>query len=221
ITGILFLRVWYMYSHSTLARAAACLSYAACTVSSMTLLGLSLPSLVSYASVQIESEILHLPGCSAPSPSTIWKVFLPSTVIHTILFGFTIARVMRVSHDLRMDQLMLRLGRDGGLVFFVSMASATFSAVGARLIWVPIVSCPLFNSSQLAISAVAVSRLMLSIRSLAGKLGINQDWVFNPSELSRVNWRAVYSDYGHSIVVEMDTHEPVLSSDPGFSKSIC
>ena len=53
---------------------------------------------------------------------------------------------------------------------------------------------------------------MLSIRSLAGKLGINQNWVFNPSELSRVNWRAISGDYGPSIVIEMDTHEPVTSS---------
>ncbi|OJA19588.1 hypothetical protein AZE42_05659 [Rhizopogon vesiculosus] len=221
--GILFLRVWYMYSHSALARAAACFSYAACTVSSMVLLGLSLPSLESYASsVRAELEFFHLPGCSAPSPSMIWRVFLPSMVIHTILFGFTIARVMQVSHKSRMDHLMPRLVRDGGLVFFVSMASATFSAVGARSVWAPIINAQAtWSNSQLAISAVAVSRLMLSIRSLAGKLGINQDWVFNPSELSRVNWRAVYSDHGHSIVVEMETHEPVLStSDPGCSKLI-
>ncbi|KAJ8583971.1 hypothetical protein M405DRAFT_827651, partial [Rhizopogon salebrosus TDB-379] len=209
--GILLLRVWYMYSHSALARAVACFSYAACTVSSMILMGINLPSLeVSPTSLEIERTISHLPGCSAPSPSMIWAVFIPSTVIHTILFGFTIARIMKVSHKLRMEQLMRRLVRDGGLVFFVSMASATYSVVGARLVTDPVINGPAtWSNSQLAISSVAVSRLMLSIRSLAGKLRISQNLIFNPSELSRVKWRRLSGDYGRSIVVEMDTHEPV------------
>jgi len=49
---------------------------------------------------------------------------------------------------------------------------------------------------------------MLSIRSLAGKLRISQNWIFNPSELSRVHWRPVSGDYGRSILVEIQTHEP-------------
>ncbi|KAG1837681.1 hypothetical protein C8R48DRAFT_622720 [Suillus tomentosus] len=209
--GILLLRVWYMYSHSAIARAVACFSYAACVVSSLTMTGLSLPFLRSTTeSLQLQRQITTIPGCSAPSPSIIWTVFVPSTIIHMILFGFTIARIVKVSRDLRMDQLMQRLVRDGGLVFFVSMASATFSVVGARLTKDPVINGPAtWSNSQLAISAVAVSRLMLSIHSLAGKLKIDQNWLFNPSELSRVRWWAVSSDYGRSIVVEMDTHEPV------------
>ncbi|KAG1845724.1 hypothetical protein DFJ58DRAFT_800644 [Suillus subalutaceus] len=209
--GILFLRVWYMYSHNAIARAVACFSYAACALSSLIMMGLSLPFLESTTeSLQLQREISAIPGCSAPSPSMIWTVFVPSTIIHMILFGFTIARVAKVSRDLQMDQLMRRLVRDGGLVFFVSMATATFSAVGARLTTDPVINAPAtWSNSQLAINAVAVSRLMLSIRSLAGKLKINQDWLFNPSELSRVRWRAASGDYGRIIVVEMDTHEPV------------
>ncbi|KAG1726537.1 uncharacterized protein EDB91DRAFT_1166207 [Suillus paluster] len=209
--GILLLRVWYMYSHSVIVRAVACVSYAACTLSSLIMLALNLQFLESSAkSLQIQRKISDIPGCSAPAPSMIWTVFVPSTIIHTILFVFTIARVAKVSHDFRMDQLMRRLVRDGGLVFFVSMASAIFSVVGARLTTNPVINGPAtWSNSQLAISAVAVSRLMLSIRSLAGKLRINQHWLFNPSELSRVKWRDVSGDYGRCIVIEMDTHEPV------------
>ncbi|KAG2122702.1 hypothetical protein BD769DRAFT_1389583 [Suillus cothurnatus] len=190
--GILFLRVWYMYSHNALARAVACFSYAGCALSSLILMGLSLPFLESTTeSLQLQRKITAIPGCSAPAPSMIWTIFVPSTIIHIILFVFTIARVMKISRDLRMDQLMLRLVRDGGLVFFVSMDKRASNMV------------------KLAISAVAVSRLMLSIRSLAGKLKISQDWLFNPSELSRVRWRAVSGNHGRIIVVEMDSHEPV------------
>ncbi|KAG2147870.1 uncharacterized protein EDB93DRAFT_1145841 [Suillus bovinus] len=201
-----------MYSHSAIARAVACFSYAACTISSLAMMGSSLPLLKSSAeSLQIQRQITTIPGCSAPAPSMIWAVFVPSTIIHIILFGFTIVRVTRISRDFRMDMLMQRLARDGSLVFFVSMASATFSVVGARLTTDPMINGPAtWSNSQLAISAVAVSRLMLSIRSLAGKLRINQDWLFNPSELSRIRWWAVSDDYGRSIVVDMDTREPVV-----------
>lgn len=210
--GILFLRVWYMYSHSAIARVIACFSYVGCALSSLIMMGVSLPFLKSSTeSLQFQRTISTIPGCSAPPPSMIWMVFVPSTIIHTILFGFTIARVAKISHDLRMDQLMQRLLRDGGLVFFVSMVSATFSVVGARLTADPVINGPAtWSNSQLAINAVAVSRLMLSIRSLAAKLKISQNWLFNPSELSRVRWRAVSGDYGRSIVVEMDSHEPVV-----------
>lgn len=102
-----------MYSHSPLARAVACFSYAGCTVSALILMGLSIPSLESTTNaLQIERKISHLPGCSAPAPSMIWTVFVPSTVIHIILFGFTIARVVKVSPELRMEQLMQRLIRE-------------------------------------------------------------------------------------------------------------
>ncbi|KAG2144505.1 hypothetical protein DEU56DRAFT_732713 [Suillus clintonianus] len=209
ITGILLLRVWYMYSHSAILRAVACFSYAACALSSLILMGWSLQFLESSAeSLELQRKISSIPGCSAPSPSMIWTVFVPSAIIHTILFGFTIAQIVKVSRDSRKDQLMLRLVRDGGLVFFVSLASAIYSTVGARLTTDPAASYSYFTSSQLAISAVAVSRLMLSIRSLAAKLKTSPNWLFNPSELSRVRWRAVSGDYGRSIVVEMDTYEP-------------
>ncbi|KAJ8583612.1 hypothetical protein M405DRAFT_775208 [Rhizopogon salebrosus TDB-379] len=213
--GILLLRVWYMYSRNALARAVACFSYAACTVSSMILMGINLPSLeVSPTSLETWRMMYHFPGCAAPSPSMIWAVFIPTTVIHIILFGFTIARVMKFSHKLGMEHLMRRLMRDGGLVFFVSMASAIYSTVGARLVTDPIINGPAtWSNSQLAISSVAVSRLMLSIRSLAGKLRISENIIFNPSELSRVNWRRLTGDYGRTmIVVEMDTPEPVAQT---------
>lgn len=208
--GILLLRVWYMYSHSAILRAVACFSYAACALSSLILMGWSLQFLESSAeSLELQRKISSIPGCSAPSPSMIWTVFVPSAIIHTILFGFTIAQIVKVSRDSRKDQLMLRLVRDGGLVFFVSLASAIYSTVGARLTTDPAINGPAtWSNSQLAISAVAVSRLMLSIRSLAAKLKTSPNWLFNPSELSRVRWRAVSGDYGRSIVVEMDTYEP-------------
>ncbi|KAG1721591.1 uncharacterized protein EDB91DRAFT_245063 [Suillus paluster] len=76
----------------------------------------------------------------------MWTVFVPSAIIYRILFRFTIARAVKVSRDLQMDQLMQRLVRGGGLVFFVLMASATFSVVSARLTTDPVVSYPYFSS---------------------------------------------------------------------------
>lgn len=44
-------------------------------------------------------------------------------------------------------------------------------------------------SVLLCIAAVSVSRLMLSIRSLAEQLSVSPDWLLNNTELSRVNWK--------------------------------
>jgi len=91
----------------------ASFSYAGCVISTMILMGLSIPSLESSQNaLEIERKISHLPGCSAPAPSMIWTIFVPSTVIHTILFGFTIVRVVKVSRTERMTQLMRRLIRE-------------------------------------------------------------------------------------------------------------
>ena len=79
----------------------------------MVLLGLNMPSLESSARpLQLEGGISYIPGCSVPAPSAIWTVFVPSTVLHTVLFGFTVVRVVKVSQELRVEQLMRRLVRE-------------------------------------------------------------------------------------------------------------
>lgn len=53
-----------------------------------------------------------------------------------------------------------------------------------------------------ALASVAVSRLMLSIRSLAAQLSLEPDWLLNHTELGRVNWKPGGRD--GELIVEID-----------------
>lgn len=65
-----------------------------CTTGSVVSLGLSFPN--------IHSEVIDAPGirilsmgCTAPPPSNLWRIFVPSVVIHTILYLFTAYRGLK------------------------------------------------------------------------------------------------------------------------------
>ena len=74
----------------------------------------------------------------------------------------------------------------------------------------------LLSSVLLALSSIAVSRLMLSIRSLAASLSLQPDWLLNNTELNRVNWKLGPRE--GEIVVEMDTFEDLeMEMDDGDS----
>ncbi|KAF9219925.1 hypothetical protein BS17DRAFT_760100 [Gyrodon lividus] len=225
--AILLLRVWYMFPRSRLARTIACSSYAACTLASLALTGENIYEL--YSTQPRWGPDLSIPGCSAPPPSGLWKSFIPTMVIHTILYAFTVIRATEQPWMAPRTPLLMRLLREGGLVYFVAMVSAIFSAVGARLTTIPSINYPAYSNLTLAVNAVAVSRLMLSVRSLAGKLRTDPRWLLNPTELDRVSWRYVVPEseaedgsegHGYEILVERETFEPTTSSIDGSEPSL-
>ncbi|KAF8842339.1 hypothetical protein BDN67DRAFT_899504 [Paxillus ammoniavirescens] len=210
--AILLLRVWYMFPYSVLARTIASSSYAACTMASLALTGENIHGLRSTQTNW--GPGITIPGCSAPPASGLWKSFIPTMVIHSVLYGFTVIRAMKQPWMAPRAPLLMRLLREGGLVYFVAMVSAIFSAVGARLTTIPSVNYPAYSNLTLAVNAVAVSRLMLSARSLAGKLRTDPRWLLNPTELGRVGWRYAEDGaetYGYEIMVARDTFEPEMN----------
>jgi hypothetical protein len=57
---------------------------------------------------------------------------------------------------------------------------------------------------MLTITSVAISRLMLNLRSLASRLGYDEEWIFNNVEISRLNWKK--GEREGEIIVEVDDH---------------
>ncbi|KAH7922329.1 hypothetical protein BV22DRAFT_1037614 [Leucogyrophana mollusca] len=205
--AILLLRVWYMFPRSLSARLLALVSFVACTCASFATLFTAFKDL---HSLPLPPEVAaYFPGCTTPPPSDIWRIFIPNMVIHTILFGFTVIRAMDGTWKFAHAPLMRRLLQEGGFIYFLAMVSVCFSAIGARMTAVPMINIPAaFSNFSLTINSLAVSRLMFSIRSLAGKLQTDPRWLLNPAELSRVNWRLAEGQNGGEIVVEMVTCEP-------------
>jgi len=198
--AVLVLRVWYMFPDRRSMRYACVLSFVACTVASLATL------FASYNQIH-DQDVAALPiqypflGCTVPSASGIWRIFVPQIVIHLVLYFFTVIRALDGSWKIVKQPLMVRLIRDGGFVFFVALAAATGSAVGARMVDIPEFNIPaLYSDFTLAINSVIVSRLALSMQSTAEKLNTDPLWLLNPTELGRLNWKL---GANQEIVVEM------------------
>ena len=95
-TVVLVLRIWYLFEHSKTAQLLVVASFAAAVqvVTEAVTLYLSFPNL--------HSEIISLPGvrilelgCKAPPPSNLWQMFVPTIIMHTILYLFTAYRGLR------------------------------------------------------------------------------------------------------------------------------
>lgn len=86
--------------------------------------------------------------------------------------------------------ILKRLVRDGGFFYFVVFISILFTAIGSFLQQYPSINVPaIYSNFTVATTSVAASRVMLSIHSLAAKLGSDSAWLLNNIELSRVPWR--------------------------------
>jgi len=188
--AVLVLRIWHLYRHSRAAQILAVTSFVICVVAEGVTLGLSI--------VDLHSEIIVAPGvylleigCKALPPPTLWRMFVPHFVLHTICYLFTAYRGIR-SRSIAAEAapLMRRLLRDGGILYFVVFFSVGFSTVGAAMTNRPLINFPaIYSSFVLSMTSICISRVMLGIRSLAAELISDPAWLLNNAELSRVCWK--------------------------------
>ncbi|KAH9854418.1 hypothetical protein C2E23DRAFT_884010 [Lenzites betulinus] len=187
VQAVIVLRICYVYSKSSVVRVFIIGCFAACTVVTLAL----------YGKIwhDVDSTAVTLPpgvkftGCTAPPSRQVWKIFLPNLGLHTLLYLATTVPMLRMRRLGQQSRLLNRLARDGGIFYFSIFAAAMFSTIGS-LAKSPLITLPaIYSNLLLAIGAVSVSRLMLSIRSLAEQLSVSPDWLLNNTELSRVNWK--------------------------------
>ncbi|KAF9264910.1 hypothetical protein L218DRAFT_1076342 [Marasmius fiardii PR-910] len=130
------------------------------------------------------------PGCRAARPPMYWRIYLPSLVLHSILYILTAIRALRNRQIFKEAPILKRLLRDGGLFLFVVFASVGFTSVGAFLKdSVQINVVVFFSNYLLATTSIAMSRVMFSLHSLASHLGSDAGWLLNNVELRRTDWR--------------------------------
>ncbi|KAJ8701827.1 hypothetical protein PTI98_000578 [Pleurotus ostreatus] len=103
---------------------------------------------------------------------------------------FTVLRAVSNRQMLKKSPVMQRILKDGGFFYLITFVSVGFTAIGAFMEKTPHLNIPaIFSNFVLGITSVCVSRIMLSIQSLAAKLGSDTAWLLNNVELSRVRWR--------------------------------
>jgi hypothetical protein len=155
---------------------------------------------------------LHLYGCRATRPARFWRLWLPSLILHTLLYSLTVFRALRNRRIFKEAPILKRLLRDGGFFYFVVFISVLFTGIGSFLSQYPTINIPaIFSNFTVATTSIAASRVMLSIHSLAAKLGSDSAWLLNNVELSRVPWRQGATE--GEIIVDRFRRDPDYDED--------
>ncbi|KAH9829508.1 uncharacterized protein C8Q71DRAFT_863265 [Rhodofomes roseus] len=203
VQAIIVVRVWYIYSGRLLARVFVLGVFLASIVISAREFAAILPS------VHFEVDVsLPFRGCPAPPITGVWTIFLPYLVTQTILFVATMWPVVNLRRQGRYSQVMGRLVRDGCVFYFAFFVGAAFTTIGSIQkgdVSTQLLYTAVFSNFLLAVSSVSVSRLILSIRSLASQLSMDPDTLLSTAELSRITWKR--GAYDGEIVVEINTIE--------------
>ncbi|EJF67423.1 hypothetical protein DICSQDRAFT_165251 [Dichomitus squalens LYAD-421 SS1] len=201
LVAIIVLRICYVYSKDIVARAIVIGTLAVCTICTLVLFGTVWHDIDAHLPV----PGITIDSCTAPPSREMWKIFVPSIILHTLLFLATTLPAVRLRRLGQQSMLVDRLVMDGGLFYFAVFAAAMFQTIGA-LAKTPLVTTPaIYSNVWLSLSSIAVSRLMLRIRSLAAQLSLEPDWLLNNTELSRVNWKR--GPRNGEIIVEIDAIE--------------
>ncbi|KZP20908.1 hypothetical protein FIBSPDRAFT_826294 [Athelia psychrophila] len=204
--AVLVLRIWYLYRHSWVARLLVIISFVSCGISCCTTLYFVGREITAIAldSYGLDLQVL---GCLITPPTGLWRVFAPVLVLHTVLYLFTAYRGLHNrSVVAEAAPVMLRLVRDGGILYFVVLGACYPASQSTNMMPSPNTETdPIFhmNSIMVAVTSVSISRIMLSIRSLTADLTSDPAvLLLNNNELSRVSWRK--GPNAGDIIVDMD-----------------
>ncbi|KAJ7839903.1 hypothetical protein B0H13DRAFT_1649950 [Mycena leptocephala] len=186
VQAMLVVRVWYLFGQNRLTRIVMILSFALTNILSLYF------AIVAGIQLDVTPNLtkLHIHGCRANRPTKFWRLWLPSLILHTLLYCLTAYRALKNRRLFKEAPILKRLVRDGGFFYFVVFISVLFTAIGSFLSQYPTVNIPaIFSNFTVVTTSIAASRVMLSIHSLAAKLGSDSAWLLNNIELSRVPWR--------------------------------
>jgi len=216
IQGILVTRIWYLFQGNKTVRLGMILGFIASIAVSLTFLYISASGLVIIKPEEVNAIFpgIRTEGCRAVRPPMFWRVYLPSLVLHTILYILTAVRALRNRRLLKNAPILKRLLRDGGFFYFIVFVSVSMTTIGAFLKNAPTINIPaIYSHFMLTATSIGVSRVLFSIHSLADKLGSDSAWLLNNVELSRVGWRRGTHD--GELIIERHT---VYSEDDVESK---
>ncbi|KAK7063531.1 hypothetical protein R3P38DRAFT_3382404 [Favolaschia claudopus] len=203
IQATLVIRVWYLFAQSRLMRTLMIVSFFFTNFLSLYY------AFMEAIQLKITPNLttLHIHGCRATRPDRFWRLWLPSLVLHTLLYSLTAFKAIKNRRTFKQTPMLKRLVRDGGFFYFVVFLSVLLTTIGSFLQQYPQINIPaIFSNFVVVTSSIAASRVMLSIHSLAAKLGSDSAWLLNNIELSRVPWRP--GAKGGEIIVDRYPRNP-------------
>ncbi|KAJ3934417.1 MAG: hypothetical protein NXY57DRAFT_1036856 [Lentinula lateritia] len=229
IQAMLILRIWYLFPHNKFIQYGMIILWVfsvaiSLAYTSVAAMGLRLPNTSLF--------MQGAPGCRVARPVKFWRMFMPSLGLHTILYIMTAVRALRNRRILKDAPVLKRLLRDGlsdmtnisgGLFFFVVFAIGSFlenvpqiniPVIFSKYVYPPSTICThnpyddpttVVQSYLLAVTSIAMSRIMFSIHSLASHLGSETGWLLSNVELRRTNWRKGATE--GELIVECNSYD--------------
>lgn len=177
------LRVWYLFSHNAIVRTVAVGALCASTAASFAMLAMFLGSIEKLFTSGSPTR-LQIPG------QIVW-LCVPALIVHTLLFALKVYRFAQGWKSLHVEAPLRRFFKEGMLMYAFAMGSLVFSII--CLSFTAPSQLPTFilalTSFPTAAVVVAVSRAMLSIRSLAATFHVDPEWLLNHAEMSRLPLR--------------------------------
>lgn len=196
---VVTLRVWHLFYRSKIIRWFA----AAVFISSM--IGTAVVGGVNFNDVKRAFEISSSSTNMNKGPPVIFTIYLPSLIVHTIMFSLTMYRFRASSRALQEHGIFHRILKEGMFMYAFAAATLLYEIISLSMnngenisVYYP----ALGGGLAVGTTVVSVCRAMLSIRSLAATYHVDPAWLLNHAELSRVQWRRGASE--GEIYVEVD-----------------
>ncbi|OAX34006.1 hypothetical protein K503DRAFT_775008 [Rhizopogon vinicolor AM-OR11-026] len=143
------------------------------------------------------------------SPPAVFMIYLPSLIVHTIMFSLTMYR-FRVS-SLQGHQIIHRFLKEGIFMYAFAAGTLVYEIISLSLTQpqdITIYYSALGGGIAVGTTVVSVCRAMLSIRSLAATYHVDPSWLLSHAEISRVQWRRGVTE--GEIYVEVNELDVVL-----------
>ncbi|KAN0085886.1 hypothetical protein V8E55_007020 [Tylopilus felleus] len=178
------MRVWYMFSRAPFIRAIAIIAYIVSTLAAVVL------SIVLWPDVR---NGIPQVGRETPRSAVIAWLFVPSLLMHSLLFALKVYRFVTSPKYLQTDTFLWRFLREGMVMYACALGSLLFIITGVTR--TDTADIPLYEAALnggilfVTLTIVSVCRAMLAMKSLATTLHVDPGWLLNHAELSRVHWR--------------------------------
>ncbi|KAF8650273.1 hypothetical protein AX16_005327 [Volvariella volvacea WC 439] len=189
VQATLVVRAWYLLS-SRISQYALLSVFIATFIITMVFMHYSVSHLQVLPNFALASAEFRN-GCKVARPPGFGRVYLPSLVLHAILYIITAYRALANRQLLKHAPVMKRLVRDGGFFLLVVFLAVGFTTIGSFLRDINTINLPaIFSPFLLTTTSIAVSRVMFSVHCLASRLGSDQPYLLNELELKRAGcWR--------------------------------
>lgn len=204
---VVTLRVWHLFHRRRL------IKWFAAVVFIGSMIGTAIVGGVSFDAVKSAYDITNSTNSNESHP-VIFTIYLPSLIVHTVMFSLTMYRFRASSGALQEHGIIHRFLKEGMFMYAFAAGTLLYEIISlsmTELDHIHVYYPALGGGLAVGTTVVSVCRAMLSIRSLAATHHVDPAWLLNHAELSRVQWRRGTSEGEIYVEVdEMDVFSPSL-----------